>query len=111
MTAMQQEEIEKMTVWLKEWKNASPQDPANAAHAEKMKSDMAKLEGKRDSSFDETFIDIMSRHHDSAVEMAQLAGTKATHNELKQLAAKIAKDQLEEIKQLKSWGKSWFGPV
>lgn len=111
MVSMQQEEIEKMTAWLKEWHSASPKEPANAASHQKMKADMAKLETRRDAEFDKSFIDMMSRHHDSAVEMAQQAETKATHEELKKLAAKMAKDQQEEIEQLKGWGKSWFGPV
>ena len=111
MISMQQAEIEKMTGWLKEWHHDSPKEAANAASHQKMQSEMAKLQTRRDAAFDESFLDMMSQHHDSAVEMAEQAGTKATHDELKQLAAKMAKDQREEIKQLKSWGKSWFGPV
>ena len=39
------------------------------------------------------------------------AEKKATHPELKELASKIAKDQQQEIKQMKSWAQSWFGPA
>jgi uncharacterized protein (DUF305 family) len=54
---------------------------------------------------------MMPEHHHMAVEMAEQAEKKATHTELKELAAKIAKDQTEEIKQMKSWAQSWFGPA
>lgn len=111
MISMQQEEIAKMTGWLKDWHNTSPRDPANAKSQEKMKAEMVALETKRDSDFDKSFIDMMSRHHDSAIEMAKQAEEKATHAELKKFAAKLANDQQEEMEQLKSWGKSWFGPV
>jgi uncharacterized protein (DUF305 family) len=30
---------------------------------------------------------------------------------LKEFAAKIAKDQQEEINQMKNWAQSWFGPA
>jgi uncharacterized protein (DUF305 family) len=54
---------------------------------------------------------MMPKHHHMAVEMAEQAEKKATHPELKELAAKIAKDQQKEIKQMKSWAQSWFGPA
>ena len=37
--------------------------------------------------------------------------SKSTHPELKEFATKIAKDQQNEIKQMKSWATSWFGPL
>jgi uncharacterized protein (DUF305 family) len=111
MIPMQQQEIEKMTGWLKEWHNASPKEPANAKSEEKMKTDMSTLQKQRDIAFDKSFIDMMSRHHDSAVEMAKQAQNKSTHQELKEFAAQLAKHQQAEIEQLKGWGKSWFGPI
>lgn len=111
MIPMQQQDIEKMTVWLKDWHKASPKEPANAKSEQMMKADMAKLEKKRDAEFDKSFIDMMARHHDAGVEMAQQAESKATHDELKKFAADLAKNQQQEIGQLKSWGKSWFGPL
>lgn len=47
---------------------------------------------------------LMPKHDYRGVEMSEQAGKKATHPELKELAAKMAKDQKEEIKQMKGWG-------
>lgn len=55
------------------------------------------------------FIEMMIPHHQSAVEMADLALQKAKHPELKKLAAAIKADQTKEIEQLKAWYKQWYG--
>jgi uncharacterized protein (DUF305 family) len=111
MIAAQQQEIDKMTGWLKEWSKASPKPVANEAADKEMKMHMSMLSGKKDADFDKAFLQMMPEHHHMAVEMAEQAEKKATHTELKELAAKIAKDQTEEIKQMKSWAQSWFGPA
>ncbi len=107
----QQQEIEKMTGWLKEWFKASPKSVANEAADKEMKTHMPMLTDKHDADFDKAFLQIMPQHHHVAVEMAEQAEKKSTHSELKELAAKIVKDQQEEIKQMKSWAQSWFGPA
>ena len=58
-----------------------------------MKMHMSMLSGKHDADFDKAFLQMMPQHHHGAVEMAEQAEKKATHPELKELAAKIAKDQ------------------
>lgn len=111
MIATQQQEIEQMTKWLNDWFKASPKDVANEAADKEMKMHMSMLSDKHDADFDKAFLDMMPKHHHAAVEMAEQAEKKATHPELKEFAAKIAKDQQQEIKQLKNWAQSWFGPV
>jgi uncharacterized protein (DUF305 family) len=111
ISTSQQQEIEKMTGWLKDWFKASPKAVANEAADKEMKEHMPMLTGKKDADFDKAFLQMMPQHHHMAVEMAEQAEKKATHPELKELAAKIAKDQQEEIKQMKSWAQSWFGPA
>ena len=108
MTA-QQQEIDQMTKWLTDWYKASPAD--NAKAEEEMKMHMSMLSGKHDADFDKAFLQMMPQHHHMAVEMAEQAEKKATHAELKELAAKIAKDQQAEIKQMKGWAQAWFGPA
>lgn len=107
MTQMQQEETDKMTGWLKEWYNATPKEPANAASQKKMQADMAKLQNKRGQDFDKAFVDVMSRHHDTGMEMAEQVKEKGTHPELKQFAEKLSGEQKQDIKEM----KSWFGPA
>jgi uncharacterized protein (DUF305 family) len=107
----QTQEIGQMTKWLADWYKASPKEVANEKADKEMKPHMSMLQAKRDADFDKAFLEMMPKHHHMAVEMAEQAEKKATHPELKELAAKIAKDQQNEIKQMKSWATSWFGPV
>src|SRR5713101_5398025 len=107
----QQQEIEQMTKWLKDWYKASPKEVANEKADKEMKPHMSMLQAKKDADFDKAFLEMMPKHHHMAVEMAEQAEKKATHPELKELATKVAKDQQAEIKQMKSWAASWFGPL
>jgi uncharacterized protein (DUF305 family) len=107
----QQQEIDQMTKWLADWYKTTPKEVANEAADKEMKPHMSMLSGKKDADFDKAFLEMMPKHHHAAVEMAEQAEKKATHPELKELAAKIAKDQQQEIKQMKSWAQSWFGPA
>ena len=109
--ASQQQEIEKMSGWFKSWYNASPTEVANKEVDKEMKMHMSILSEKRDTDFDKAFLDIMPKHHHAAVEMCGQAEKKATHPELKEFAAKMAKDQEQEMKQMKQWAKDWFGPA
>ncbi|MEO6471782.1 MAG: DUF305 domain-containing protein [Aeromicrobium sp.] len=56
---------------------------------------------------DVTFAQEMIPHHQQAVEMADLADTRATSPEVKALAAKIKDAQGPEIKTMTGWLKSW----
>jgi uncharacterized protein (DUF305 family) len=107
----QQQEIDQMSGWLKNWYNASPKDVANADADKEMKMHMSMFQDKKGADFDKAFLLMMPQHHHMAVEMAEQAQKKGTHAELKELAAKIAKDQSAEIKQMKAWAQSWFGPA
>jgi len=111
MIANQQQEIDKMSGWLKSWYNASPKEVANEAADKEMKMHMSMFSGKRDADFDKAFLEMMPKHHHAAVEMAEQAEKKATHPELKEFAAKLGKDQEQEMKQMKEWAQSWFGPA
>jgi len=111
MIAAQQAEIDKMTGWLRDWFKASAKPVANEAADKEMKMHMAMLSDKHDADFDKAFLQMMPQHHHMAVEMAEQVEKKGTHPELKELAAKMAKDQSEEIKQLKGWAQAWFGPA
>ena len=107
----QQQEIDQMTKWLADWYKSSPKEVANEAADKEMKPHMSMLSGKHDADFDKAFLDMMPKHHHAAVEMAEQAEKKSIHPELKEFAAKIAKDQQQEIKQMKNWAQSWFGPA
>ena len=109
VTSAQQQEIDQMTKWLTDWYKASPVTDQKAE--QEMKMHMSTLSEKRDADFDKAFLQMMPQHHHGAVEMSEQAEKKATHSELKELAKKMKKDQEDEIKQMKDWSTSWFGPL
>lgn len=58
---------------------------------------------------DQHFIQMMIPHHQGAIDMANLALSKAKHPEIKQLSEAIKRDQNREIEQMKAWYKQWYG--
>jgi uncharacterized protein (DUF305 family) len=111
MIGMQEQEITQMTRWLGDWYKASAKKVVNEKAAEEMKMHMSMLSEKHDADFDQSFLQMMSQHHHGAVEMSEQAEGKSTHPELKKFASIIAKDQESEMKQMKNWAQSWFGPA
>ncbi len=61
------------------------------------------------SGMDAMFIEQMIPHHDDAIEMAELALTRAEHPEIRQLAADIKRTQTAENAQMRTWYREWFG--
>ncbi len=108
--AAQKAEIEQMTGWLKkEGESAGLMEQMPGM--EKMMQEMADLKKAKDAEFDKMFLTTMSEHHKGAVAMSKLVADRTDRAELKQLANEITKDQTSEIKQMKGWEKSWFGPA
>ena len=60
---------------------------------------------------DVTFATDMIPHHEQAVEMAELADTRAKSADVKDLAKKIMKAQDPEIEQMSGWLTAWGKPV
>ena len=58
---------------------------------------------------DQHFIIMMIPHHEDAIAMADLALNRAQHPEIKQLAKDIKTSQSQEIKQMQTWYKKWYG--
>ena len=60
---------------------------------------------------DVTFINDMTPHHSSAIEMAQLAASRAGSPQVKELASKIATAQGPEQEQMKAMAAAWNVPA
>ncbi|MEU7001137.1 DUF305 domain-containing protein [Nonomuraea sp. NPDC046570] len=60
---------------------------------------------------DVMFAQMMIPHHEQAVEMADLAATRAADPEVKELAEKIKEAQDPEIATMESWLREWGKPV
>ena len=61
------------------------------------------------SKAERAFLVDMIGHHAMAVDMAELAKEKATHQELKDLADDIIRTQTAEIDRMRNWLKAWYG--
>lgn len=55
------------------------------------------------------FIDTMIVHHQGAIEMSQLAPSRAEDTAVKKFAAGVIADQDREVTEMKRWRKDWFG--
>ncbi len=60
-------------------------------------------------SMDQHFIVMMIPHHDGAIAMADLALSRATRPEIKELARSIKNSQTSENAQMRAWYRQWFG--
>lgn len=58
---------------------------------------------------EKSFIEQMVPHHQSAVEMAQLAVTKAQRPEVRNLARDVIASQDAEIAKMQAWYRKWYG--
>ena len=58
--------------------------------------------------FDEAFIDAMIPHHQSAIQMAQVASKQSKIPEIKELAGNIVSAQKREIEQMQEWRQEWY---
>jgi uncharacterized protein (DUF305 family) len=58
--------------------------------------------------FDKAFIDAMMPHHQSAIEMAQVALKESENPEIKELAETIVIAQQREIQQMLQWRQAWY---
>jgi uncharacterized protein (DUF305 family) len=61
------------------------------------------------SKAEREFLVDMIGHHTMAVDMAEMAEEKATHQELKDMAGEIIRTQTAEIRQMRRWLRIWYG--
>ncbi len=93
--AAQEPEIKLMQGWLDGWYEGRSDSAAARVMQSEMRGMTAELETYRDP--DRAFLSEMSVHHNSAIDMAQLALTKAVHPKLRELAKDIIRNQAQEI--------------
>lgn len=88
---------------------ATQLDEDNTANgAEMTMSQMsAGLMDKSGDDFDAAFISAMIEHHEGAIGMAELAETRAEHQQISQLAQEVIAAQEGEISQMKQWQQEW----
>lgn len=118
----QSAEITQLKGWRDEWFGSSdtpsmeemPMLPGMAMPAGHSMSggtmDMSEeVDGLRDAEpFDRLFIDAMIRHHQQAVEAAQIMLDQTERQEIRRLAEEIVEAQTREIEQLRVWRAEWY---
>lgn len=67
----------------------------------------ADLKSKTGDDFDEAFLEMMIEHHQGAIDMANLAATRAKHNEILTLSQAIITAQNREIADMQQWQMDW----
>lgn len=97
----QDPEIEQMAAWLREWYDSD----VDATWAGMMNADMSGMVDAmgRGSDPDLAFLAEMIRHHQGAIDMAQVALERAEHQELRDMARDIVVAQAEEVHQYQTW--------
>jgi uncharacterized protein (DUF305 family) len=60
------------------------------------------------SAAERDFLMDMVGHHTMAVDMAEMAREKATHQELKDVADQIIRSQSAEIERMRRWLRDWY---
>ncbi len=80
----------------------------NASGSGGAANDDVRVPGEALRSYDAMFIAGMVPHHEDAIEMAQLALTRAEHPELKVLAQSIIDTQSAEVEKMETWYRDWY---
>jgi uncharacterized protein (DUF305 family) len=101
----QQAEIEQIDSWLQEWYGDATAMSDMQGMMDMMQGDMDTMMQNMEASDnpDRAFLENMSMHHNSAIDMAQPALFKAVHPEVRDLAKTIITSQAEEIAQYQTW--------
>ncbi len=64
-------------------------------------ADLAKLTAAEGGEFDRMFLDMMTEHHQGAVDMAKTEQAKGKYPPAQQLAAEIVRSQTAEIEEMR----------
>ncbi len=65
-------------------------------------------EGSAGNATDRGFIDTMIPHHQSAIDMANVALKNTNNPRIRELATNIVDAQKREIEQMKQWRQQWY---
>lgn len=110
--ASQKPEIDQMLLWQKEWgypstSGADMQDHSAMGMMNMMAVTNEELKKSAGDDFDATFINLMIKHHQEAIDMSLPGPNNALHQEVKNLAQTIVSTQSKEVEQMKQWKIDW----
>ncbi|MCZ4121734.1 DUF305 domain-containing protein [Streptomyces sp. H39-S7] len=101
----QDPEIRTMSSWLTSWGEPVPQemqgmDMSSGMPGMMSMDDMDKLKKSSGAAFDSMFLQMMVKHHEGAVEMANTEKAKGQYGPTKELASAVVTAQTSEITQM-----------
>ncbi|TCJ15294.1 DUF305 domain-containing protein [Rubrobacter taiwanensis] len=105
----QQAEIEELKD-IKEREYGTREVPMEMSEEEMrmMGMEMSPEELARQEPFDLAFIEHMIPHHQSAIDMAEIALKNSENEEIRTLARNIIEEQQAEIEQMQQWREEWY---
>jgi uncharacterized protein (DUF305 family) len=111
IVASQGQEVTLMQGWLRAWgKPATPQGMDHGAMhmpGTMSEAELRQLMATRHQDFDLMFLDMMTAHHQGAIDMANTELRDGALPEVKRLAQQIIDAQQAEIEQFQQWQKEW----
>ena len=103
--AAQGPEIEQMQGWLEEWGESEDDggmDHGGSDTGMMSEEDMAALESATGADFDQMFLEMMTEHHEGAIEMAETELVDGQHAEALEVAEAISSTQQAEIGEMQT---------
>jgi uncharacterized protein (DUF305 family) len=103
--AAQEPEIETMSGWLQAWGQPESDDMGGMDHGSGgmgMDMDMSGLEAASGTEFDRMFLEMMSEHHQQAVDMAETEISDGQNTDAIALAEEISTSQAAEIEEMQT---------
>jgi uncharacterized protein (DUF305 family) len=100
----QSAEISQMQTWLANWYGTNYEPQINPGHMKQMQK-LAALSG---DEFEIMFMEMMIRHHRTAVQKGGQCIDRAYHQELIDLCHNIVETQTAEIELMESWLCAWY---
>ena len=105
--AAQDPEIETMTGWLEDWGQSESDDMGGMDHGSGdmdmgMDMDMSGLEAASGAEFDRMFLEMMTEHHQGAVDMAKTEIADGQNVDAVALAEEISSSQTAEIVEMQT---------
>src|SRR5690606_27624568 len=99
----QREEVEKMTGWLEAWHDSAPdKEPVPEESQKKSKEQIERLGSLKGDKFDYAFLDIMTKHHQSGIDMFELVDDKTDREELEHFSKEGIAHQQKEIREMQA---------
>ncbi len=102
--ATQTAEIEEMQAWLEEWYGVS-YEPEMTTPMQRQLHELASMSG---AEFEIAFMEMMIRHHKTAVTEGERCKKRAYHRDLIELCEDIVETQSMEIAIMENWLCDWY---